>query len=144
MRTATLRDDEGDPNIAHDDRPSPVGPGARFEPAPTGGGEWVHLLDEDPDLADGLGPAVFARARRLLRAPVVTLQRRSPRPPACDPSTTFGLLILDGLMGRRLRVGQAQATELLGRGDILRPWDEAELLQSRPCAWRCSTRRSRE
>lgn len=45
-------------------------------------------------------------------------------PPVYDPSTTYGLLVLDGLLGRRLRVGAAVGTELLGCGDILRPWDE--------------------
>jgi hypothetical protein len=38
--------------------------------------------------------------------------------------TTFGLLLLDGLVGRRVKVGRAVATELLSCGDIVRPWDQ--------------------
>jgi CRP/FNR family cyclic AMP-dependent transcriptional regulator len=36
-------------------------------------------------------------------------------------------MVLDGLLGRRVRVGPAVGTELLSCGDILRPWDEPSL-----------------
>jgi CRP/FNR family transcriptional regulator, cyclic AMP receptor protein len=34
----------------------------------------------------------------------------------------YGVLVLDGLLGRRLELGEAASIELLGRGDIFRPW----------------------
>jgi CRP-like cAMP-binding protein len=40
------------------------------------------------------------------------------------------MLILEGLLGRRLRTGRAVATELLSCGDILRPWEEPVLFGS--------------
>jgi hypothetical protein len=45
-------------------------------------------------------------------------------PPAarCREST-FGLLILEGLLGCRTQVGDTAATELLTCGDIIRPWE---------------------
>jgi hypothetical protein len=87
-------------------------------------GSFVLVLEEDPDLADGLTPEDRRVAARLFRAPVIVASRPRWDPPRYDPLSTFGLLVLDGLIGRRLRVGPAVATELLGPGDILRPWDE--------------------
>jgi CRP/FNR family transcriptional regulator, cyclic AMP receptor protein len=38
----------------------------------------------------------------------------------------LGLLILDGLVTRNVPVGEATCAELLGAGDVLRPWTETE------------------
>lgn len=86
--------------------------------------ERVRILEEEPDLGAGLSPTDLAAATRALVAPV--LHVRGPRwdPPQYDPQTHYGMLILEGLLGRRLRVGRAVATELLSCGDIVRPWDE--------------------
>jgi len=100
--------------------------------------EWVGILDEDPDLGATLDPKVAIGAGRLLRAPVVILDRGDPGPPEYDAATTFGLLVLSGLMGRRVGIGQAHAIELLGPGDILRPWDHDHELDCVPAeiGWR--------
>src|SRR5579875_365881 len=100
--------------------------------------EWVRILQEDPDLGANLDSRIAASAVRLLRAPVVTLNRDAPDPPEYDPTTTFGLLVLSGLMGRRVGIGQAHAIEVLGPGDILRPWDRDDELESVPAeiGWR--------
>jgi hypothetical protein len=94
------------------------------------GGErrFAYILKEDPDLAQGLTDEDRRVAAEVLRAPVMFV--RSPRwtPPESMPANCLGLLVLDGLLGRRLRVGPAVATELLSYGDILRPWDQ-------PAAW---------
>lgn len=63
-------------------------------------------------------------ATRALVAPVLEVNGPRWDPPRFDPETSFGLLVLDGLLGRRIRVGRAVATELLSCGDILRPWEE--------------------
>jgi hypothetical protein len=55
---------------------------------------------------------------------VVAVERAPWRPPDLDPATSYGLLLLDGLIGRRTKLGSAGALELLGAGDILRPWEE--------------------
>ena len=85
------------------------------------------ILDEDPELAQGLSPQEVSVASALFRAEVIDVSRPRWQPPGFEPATTYGLLVLDGLMGRRVRVGSAVATELLGSGDILRPWDEPTL-----------------
>lgn len=34
----------------------------------------------------------------------------------------FGLLVLEGLLLRRVRLGVRDGTEIIGPGDVLRPW----------------------
>jgi CRP/FNR family transcriptional regulator, cyclic AMP receptor protein len=103
------------PDAATSRQPHPLG---------TGPGLFVHLLVEDPDLIRGLSSDDRRIAERAFQAPVVNIDRARWSPPECDPTTTFGLIVLDGLLGRRVLIGRAVATELLGAGDILRPWDE--------------------
>ena len=89
--------------------------------------EVSFILLEDPELAQGLSSKDRGVAAELFRAEVISVNRPRWQPPDYDPGTTYGLLVLDGLMGRRVRVGNGVAMELLGSGDILRPWDEPTL-----------------
>jgi len=84
----------------------------------------VSLLIEDPDLAYGLSDDDRRLAERAFRAPLIRIDSARWKPPDCEPSNTFGLIVLDALLGRRVLVGRAVATELLGPGDVLRPWEE--------------------
>jgi CRP/FNR family transcriptional regulator, cyclic AMP receptor protein len=105
-----------------------MGDPAGWGPAVDGGGavkrQYVHLLKVEPDLADGLSADERQVATRLFRAPVIEVDQPRWEPAEYDPASTYGLLVLEGLLGRRVRVGPAVATELLSCGDILRPWDE--------------------
>ena len=83
-----------------------------------------RILDVDPDLGDGLSPEDRTAAERLLTAPVIEASRARWEPPYMDPQTSFGMLIIDGMLGRRVRVAGSVATEVLGVGDIIRPWEE--------------------
>lgn len=86
----------------------------------------ASLLDVDPDLAEGLDDGQHELARRRAVVGVIRLE-----PPAWDPAEIsevadagwLGLLVLDGLMIRRVRVGKRSACELFGPGDLIRPWD---------------------
>jgi CRP/FNR family cyclic AMP-dependent transcriptional regulator len=86
--------------------------------------ESALILKEDPDLANGLSPADRTAALALFRAPVIHVGGPRWDPPEYQPDKTFGLLVLDGLIGRRVRIGRAVGTELLSFGDVLRPWHE--------------------
>jgi CRP/FNR family transcriptional regulator, cyclic AMP receptor protein len=109
-------------------RPVPTLPVKALRAAePAGAPATSFILAEDPELAQGLPPDQRRAATALFRAQVVSINRPRWQPPDYEPSITYGLLVLDGLMGRRVRVGKAVATELLGPGDILRPWDEPTL-----------------
>jgi CRP/FNR family transcriptional regulator, cyclic AMP receptor protein len=78
------------------------------------------------DLDDGLSPGADTAARRRLTAPLMRLRRgRWPLPDAQRErhDRWLGLLVIDGLMIRTVRVSQLECCELLGPGDVIRPWD---------------------
>ncbi len=103
---------------------------------------FSYVLREDPDLAEGLPDEIRPAVTSLLRAPVLVLHSRRWSPPADEPTAnTLGLLVLDGLLGQRVRIGNAVATELLMCGDILRPWDQPTLQNLIPAEtdWRVFT-----
>lgn len=88
----------------------------------------VYLLDADPDLGDVLTPEDRRAAHRYAVARV----ERVPEGlwPAdqqwCGDDDTVGLLVLDGLLTRDLELADRKASELLGTGDLLRPWQDDE------------------
>jgi len=96
----------------------------RTRPIVTRSDPPVSLLVEDPDLAHGLSTEDRRLAERAFQAPLIRIETARWNPPELDPRTTFGLILLDALVGRRVLVGRAVATELLGPGDALRPWEE--------------------
>ncbi len=87
--------------------------------------EPVLLLDADPSLGSGLSDEELSVARRYAVAEAVSLARGTH-----DPSGLFeadgllGLLVLDGLLIRRVAVGDRNCGELVGPGAVLRPWDD--------------------
>jgi CRP/FNR family cyclic AMP-dependent transcriptional regulator len=95
------------------------------------------LLDLDRDLGRALTPEQRALARRHLLVRVVRM-RPGPWPmdsPGPAATAHLGLLVLDGLLGRELLADDIASLELLGSGDLIRPWEdrhEAELLRARP------------
>ncbi|HVS99850.1 MAG TPA: helix-turn-helix domain-containing protein [Solirubrobacterales bacterium] len=93
-------------------------------------GSRSSLLALDPDLGNDLDAADLAAARRLL-VPVTTARVGAWRPPRrlADSSADLGFLVVEGLLMRRVMIADTRCTELLGRGDVLRPWsmDAAEI-----------------
>lgn len=86
----------------------------------------VRLLDLDPDLAEGLEPERQALARRhlIVRFERVECGRWVPKADEFGSAGGLGLLIIEGLTLRELSLGHRAAAELLGPGDILRPWQD--------------------
>jgi CRP/FNR family transcriptional regulator, cyclic AMP receptor protein len=85
--------------------------------------ERTRVLAEDPGLGDQLEPAGFQRAvessvANVMRAPVGAWDP----PPREAASGWLGLLVLEGILARRLTVEGRTWTELLGTGDVLQPW----------------------
>jgi CRP/FNR family transcriptional regulator, cyclic AMP receptor protein len=86
--------------------------------------EAVRLLEADPDLGALMNPARRADAEREL---VVRTHRLSVGPWDVARLTAasadhVGLLILDGVLSRELVVADHVSAELLGPGDLVRPW----------------------
>ena len=82
------------------------------------------LLREDPDLGAKLDPSVRPIAEQRVVAPTITVDpglwtpAADRRPGAGD----LGFLVLDGLLLRVLDLNGASTAELVGSGDVLRPW----------------------
>ncbi len=97
----------------------------------------VNLLEADPELSEALRPVDRERLRGLLPAHVLTVEKGSWTPPALEPGS-LGLLVLSGLMTRRVYVGLASSSELVGQGDILRPAEDGLISEVTPhtAVWR--------
>jgi CRP/FNR family transcriptional regulator, cyclic AMP receptor protein len=85
--------------------------------------ELCRVLQEDPDLAEAIPAGLRDRAARECLARTVHL------PPGLWQASQssqggdgIGLLVLEGLLIRRVGVDGSFGAELLGTGDILRPW----------------------
>src|SRR4051812_38265419 len=82
------------------------------------------LLTLDPELGQLLTPERRAAAERELRAGVTTFpvgEWDGARLSEADP-THLGLLVVEGVLAREVVLSDTVSTELLGPGDIVRPW----------------------
>src|ERR671932_1439129 len=86
--------------------------------------ETVRLLEADPDLGALLSGARRAEAERELsvRTHQVPVGRWDVTRLAGAGGDHVGLLILDGVLSRELVVADQVSAELLGPGDLVRPW----------------------
>jgi len=85
--------------------------------------EIVAVLDEDPDLSADLVGSRLTAATRDLRAAAFTVPggRWDPDGHATSVSGGIGLLVIDGVLARRVGTQRRSGAELLGPGDLLRP-----------------------
>ena len=96
----------------------------------------VRVLDVDPDLgaripqdeAAAAGDAAIAALLRLERGPWTEMPSR------VDPGS-LGFLVLDGLLLCTVEVAGRPNVELVGRGDVIRPWVETEGTLPQPIRW---------
>jgi len=84
----------------------------------------ISIVDADPDLGERLDAGEYEHARREALARV---QRLSPgawdAEAAIEPATHHrGFLIVEGLLSRDVDVMGRRCVELLGQGDVMRPW----------------------
>jgi len=85
----------------------------------------VQLLECDPGLGEGLTERERACAAGALPAPAVSLEPGRWQPGAGAPEPGhLGYLVAAGLVVRRVEIGPGSSVELLGAGDLLRPWQE--------------------
>jgi CRP/FNR family transcriptional regulator, cyclic AMP receptor protein len=86
---------------------------------------YVRVLDEDPDLGAELTAEQLERARTVALAPV---EEHEPGAWSTDFQVSepgaLGLLVLEGLIGVQITTEQRTNLELLGAGDVIRPWVE--------------------
>jgi CRP/FNR family transcriptional regulator, cyclic AMP receptor protein len=84
-----------------------------------------QLLDCDPALGEGLSADDRAAAAAALPVQVARLEEGAwePGTEAGSPEQ-LGFLVVRGLIVRRVKVVEGSSVELLGKGDLLRPWQE--------------------
>ena len=87
----------------------------------------VRVLDADPDLAEVLDEEEFEEARYSLVAPAITLGKGDwcPRQAVPGRHGHLGVLVTEGVLCREVVIGDSVCAELVGPGDLLRPWDGA-------------------
>jgi len=83
-----------------------------------------HVLREDPALGQGISPGERTRAEDRCVATALSVRRGRWEVPAGDVRDGIGLLVLDGLLLRRVSVEGRFSAELLGAGDVIRPWQD--------------------
>jgi hypothetical protein len=91
---------------------------------PRSAGTGRSLLELDPELGQLLTPDRREAAEHELRVRVSTFpvgEWDGSRLADADPMH-LGLLIAEGVLAREVVLGDTVSTELLGPGDILRPW----------------------
>jgi hypothetical protein len=98
-----------------------------------------QVLREDPELAEAVSPSERARATEECVARTVRLARgRWNTQDATALQGGIGLLVLEGLLLRRVGIDGRFGAELLGEGDLLRPWQGEEVAPTltRTTGWR--------
>lgn len=107
--------------LTRDPERSAAEPASLFSPARRP--ETIALLRADPDLAARLPADEAVRATRVVRARWIELRPGAWRT-ACGLAAraVMGVLIVDGLVCRSVTVGTERSSEVLGAGDVLRPW----------------------
>src|SRR3954453_22662178 len=85
----------------------------------------VRVIDAFPEMAHQLDPEQQRLARQYALATLGVLKPGlwHPRRDIQREPGHLGLLVLEGLLTRDVVLGETLATELVGRGDILRPAD---------------------
>ena len=86
----------------------------------------INLLQLDPDLGEELTPQERTAAERVLSVPAVELEPGPWHPEEAfeDVRPVVGVMVVEGMLTRDVVFAGRTTTELLGAGDLLRPWDD--------------------
>jgi CRP-like cAMP-binding protein len=91
----------------------------------------LRLLEADRELASELDEVRSAAALEASHVEVVELAPGDWEPSGGSAAISgFGLLVLEGLLVRRVRLGNRFGVELLSNGDLLRPWEGDDAVAS--------------
>jgi CRP/FNR family transcriptional regulator, cyclic AMP receptor protein len=83
----------------------------------------VQIFAHEPELLEHVPTAEAEAARHRTVVTCISLPAGDVTPPAVRADAfDLGLLVLEGLMLRRIEVAGGRTVELLGAGDLIRPW----------------------
>ena len=96
--------------------------------------ELSQVLLDDPSLAEALEGKRLRAAQRdcVARTTVLPPGEWVPQEGRDGTQGDIGLLVVDGLLLRRVELGTRFSAELLGDGDVLRPWQRDDLATTLP------------
>jgi hypothetical protein len=89
---------------------------------PDPGSSVCHVLREDAELAEAIAPERRPEAIEACTAHEVQISVRNGISEASPLHNGVGILVLSGLLVRRVGIDGRFGAELLGEGDLLRPW----------------------
>jgi CRP/FNR family cyclic AMP-dependent transcriptional regulator len=83
-----------------------------------------RVLEFDPDLGAALHSDAFSQARERVTAQVIPVDPRRGRGPAdlLEADDQLGVLVVQGVLLQRLRLAGRNTVDLVGPGDVIRPW----------------------
>lgn len=87
-------------------------------------GALVSVLDADPELRQAVAADDLAIAGARARARVLTVPAGEWQPGTADGQGGFGLLVVDGVLTRAADLLGRTSMELVGKEDLIRPWEE--------------------
>ena len=92
--------------------------------------DLIRVFEFDPDLLEGVAEpaASHLRTRAVARRVWVEPGRWMPARVAGDAHAHLGLLLVDGLLTRTVTLAGRDCSEVLGPGDLIRPWGADEHL----------------
>jgi CRP/FNR family cyclic AMP-dependent transcriptional regulator len=85
----------------------------------------TNVFEADPGLLHGMSPDRVAAVFPHGMAETRSYFTRAPGPTAGPGDDGFGLLVIEGLVARSVSLAGRSSVELLGAGDLLRPWDDS-------------------
>ena len=106
--------------------PDPEEPSIFAVPSPHGFARPVKVFAREPGLLADLPPAVARVVRDRGLADSLVLPEGRWTPPSQEElgQGAIGLLVLDGLLSRTIHFAGLESPELVGAGDLLRPWND--------------------
>jgi CRP/FNR family transcriptional regulator, cyclic AMP receptor protein len=85
----------------------------------------AQVLRDDPDLLGGMTEPRASRAVRTCQTHILELPQGSWEAESAQLDRSgFGLLLLSGVLCRRVAQRECYGAELVGPGDLMRPWDK--------------------
>ena len=94
--------------------------------------DYLRVLDADPALFAAIPAERREAVRQRLLAPTVFVEPGPWRGDELVDPDLLGLLVTEGLLTRNVQVAGTRSKEILGAGDILRPWDDDTALNPLP------------